>query len=387
MRGFSMAKAEGLAAKRILVVVHSRQSGGAEDLALRLASDWHDKGAAVGVATFSEASAAKALTDGIECLQLGYRLTTQSVVDRAWKMATLVRRLRQVIKNWKPDIIVSHGDRTNVVTLAAAAGLHKIVVVVEHNDVNHHPIGRFWSLMRSWTYPKAQAIVGVSLGVTKGMPPSWRVKAVSIHNPVRKFCVPEGALLDPHCILAMGRLVEQKGFDLLIEAFARIAVTDDRLKLVILGEGPQRTALQEQIERLGLAERVSMPGRTATPERCLSQGAIFAFPSRYEGFGLALGEAMGMGLAVVAADCPSGPGEIIHHERNGLLVPVGDVEAMARALLRLVRDPELAGRLSLAATEVPILFSEERFLRDWEQLLQAQFRSMPVAQTDLRKQI
>src|SRR5262249_38216695 len=130
-------------------------------------------------------------------------------------------------------------------------------------------------------------------------------------------------------IMAMGRLVHQKGFDLLLKAFSMVAAKHPEWSLAVLGEGPLRADLEAQTEELQLAGRVRWAGRIEDPFPTLCTADLFAFPSRFEGFGLALAEAMACGLPVVSFDCPEGPGEIIRHGVDGVLVPPEDVDALA----------------------------------------------------------
>src|SRR3546814_16985490 len=122
---------------------------------------------------------------------------------------------------------------------------------------------------------------------------------------------------------AVGRLVSQKGFDRLLDAFSRIATDHPDWTLVIWGEGPDRAALEEQRRRLGLDGRVEMPGVSKQPGGWIEQSDLFILSSRFEGWGLVLGEAMAAGLTVISFDCEWGPAEMIEQEKSGILVPIG----------------------------------------------------------------
>ena len=125
-------------------------------------------------------------------------------------------------------------------------------------------------------------------------------------------------------VVAMGRLSPEKGFDLLIDAFARLAAQHADWRLEIAGEGPERDALQRQIDAAGLQPQVQLVGWVSDPERFLSRSALFVMSSRYEGFPVALLEAMACGVPVISFDCDSGPREIIRPDVDGVLVPAGD---------------------------------------------------------------
>lgn len=139
--------------------------------------------------------------------------------------------------------------------------------------------------------------------------------------------------------------------------------------MVILGEGPERAALERAIHERGLADRVMLPGVSKNPEEWLRACDLFVLSSRYEGFPNALGEAMACGLPVVSFDCPVGPGEIIIDGEDGLLVPAGDVSALAAALRRLIDNPDEAARMGDRAARVVERFGEEAVAARWEALL------------------
>src|SRR5262249_25449025 len=149
-----------------------------------------------------------------------------------------------------------------------------------------------------------------------------------------------------------GRLVPSKGFDVLIDSFSRIAARHQEWNLVIAGKGPEQTALDAQVRRLGLGGRVKLAGWFADPSEALGSAGLFVMSSRYEGFPNALLEAMAAGLPVISFDCDSGPSEIIRDNVDGVLVPAGDVALLERAMERLMSDETERRRLGECARDV-----------------------------------
>jgi glycosyltransferase involved in cell wall biosynthesis len=190
-----------------------------------------------------------------------------------------------------------------------------------------------------------------------------------IPNPIK--IGPDCASVHARTIVAVGRLVPQKGFDILLRAFGRIADHHPEWNLTIWGEGPERDKLIQQRDSLGLEGRVAFPGVSDRPGGWIGSGSVFALASRYEGFPNVLVEAMAAGFPVVSFDCPWGPSEIIEHERDGLLVPAEDEVSLARALGELVSDPEKRQSLGQTAARNVQRFSTERVFAQWNELIES----------------
>jgi len=144
--------------------------------------------------------------------------------------------------------------------------------------------------------------------------------------------------------------------------------------LLIIGDGPEKSNLQSAASKHGLTERITFPGWIESPWSVIPQAippaaSIAVLPSRYEGFPNALLEAMSQGIAPIAFDCESGPSEIIQHDENGLLVPLGNVPELATAMQSLAQDNAQRTRLAAAAREVTNRFSPEQIFALWEDVL------------------
>jgi glycosyltransferase involved in cell wall biosynthesis len=166
--------------------------------------------------------------------------------------------------------------------------------------------------------------------------------------------------------VAVGRLVEQKGFDLLLKAFSIVAEQCRDWNLVIWGEGPERAKLERLRDELGLRNRVRLPGLTPEPYGWIDGAHLFVLSSRFEGLGNVVGEAMAAGLPVIAFDCDWGPREFVKPDVNGILVPPQDVEALAKAIVMLIRNDTLRDELAVNARASMGRFSPEGILAQWD---------------------
>jgi glycosyltransferase involved in cell wall biosynthesis len=175
-------------------------------------------------------------------------------------------------------------------------------------------------------------------------------------------------------VVAVGRLSHEKGYDMLLESWQRVAPRHPDWNLTIYGAGPEATELHRFADELGISDTVRFPGRTNNVEAALYDAAIFAMPSRAEGFPLSALEAMAMALPTVAFDCAPGVREILTDETDSLVVPPGDTNRFATALNRLIDDQALRDRMGEAALARVARFSPEAIIRRWERLFELVYR-------------
>jgi glycosyltransferase involved in cell wall biosynthesis len=178
----------------------------------------------------------------------------------------------------------------------------------------------------------------------------------------------------------MGRLEPQKGFDLLIRAYASVADSRPDWDLTILGEGGERRALEGLVARLGLSTRISLPGRDPEALGALRRSDLFVLSSRYEGFPNALLEAMACGVPVISFDCPSGPADIVSDGVDGRLVPAEDVDGLAAAIVELTGSEPLRLAFGAKGAEAAARYSVDRLARRWEEVLRHGARAVTATE-------
>jgi glycosyltransferase involved in cell wall biosynthesis len=264
----------------------------------------------------------------------------------AWTDLRLARHLRSL----RGGVLITTRPGFNL--LAARARPAALATIgQEHMHVGAHLPGITRAMRRH--YGGLDALAVLTEGderdygeLLRGTP----TKVVRIPNAVRELAGGE-ASPDAKVVVAAGRLNRQKGFDLLIRAFAPVAAAHPDWQLRIYGRGVERDALREQILAAGLYEQVFLMGPATQLGEELAKGSVFVLSSRFEGFGLVLVEAMSKGLAVISFDCERGPADIVTDGHDGVLVPDGDVAGLTQALLALIDDPERRARLGAAGRE------------------------------------
>lgn len=359
----------------ISLVIPELGPGGAERVLVRLAQHWAQHGYRLSVITLApKGRSFYPLPLAAHWIGLGVAGQTCSLGEKIGANFRRVKFLREVFDRLRPDAIVSFLAETNVLVLLANLGRATPVIVTEHSNPRVLPTRGIWRLARRLSYPLAARVVSVSRAVDSFfgfLPPRKRrviPNAVPVEEIKHTAPCPE-PLPWPHAIVSMGRLEPEKGFDLLLEAAAPLLLRWSDWALMVLGEGSQRPVLCQLAARLGIDQRVLLPGPIDPPYPRLKQADIFALPSRHEGFGLAVVEAMACGLPVVASDCRPGPGEIITSEVDGLLVPPGDLVALRQALERLMADGNLRQRLAAEALRSTYRFDLPGIMTAWDQLL------------------
>ncbi|WP_405458732.1 glycosyltransferase [Streptomyces sp. NBC_00101] len=260
------------------------------------------------------------------------------------------RRIGEFLAATDADVAIGTRPGLNV-HLALQAPDRTVRVGQEHLTVENHPPALRRAMRHA--YPRLDALTTVTEADAAAYRRTMRLPGVRVQalpNSVPDPSLPP-ADGNARVVVAAGRLVRVKRYDLLIEAFATVAAEHPAWQLRIYGGGEEHDRLRRLVDRLRLHNNVFLMG-TATPmEAEWVKGSIAASASSFEPFGMTLVEAMRCGLPVVSTDCPYGPAEIVRDGTDGRLVPNGDRDALAAALLDLVRDDGLRRRMGGAALE------------------------------------
>jgi glycosyltransferase involved in cell wall biosynthesis len=291
------------------------------------------------------------------------RVDRSSRITSRWTDLQLARALR----TREPGVLIGTRPGLNMLVASfAPPGWGR--VGVEHLNLEaHRPRQRAPIRAR---YPALDALVVLTEA-------DRAAYAEELGGAARVVCIPNAvpdlkghpSQLEAPTVVAAGRLKRQKGFDLLVPAFARVAGRHPGWRLRICGSGPQRGALAEQVASHGLAGSIDLPGAVAEMGDELASASVFVLSSRFEGFPMVLLEAMSKGLPVVSFDCPTGPSEVVEHGVNGLLVPPGDVAALSDAIATMIEDEELRRRCGHAALATAARYGIDAVGRQWDDLV------------------
>ncbi|MCL6533557.1 MAG: glycosyltransferase [Armatimonadetes bacterium] len=343
----------------IALFVPSLRSGGAERVMLLLAQGFAQRGIAVDlVLAKAEGAYLKQVPHEVRMLNL-----------EASRVLGSLPRLIRYLRRRRPSALLSALDHANIIAILAQriARTPTRVVVSVHSmtsvALKESPLARArWiPFLARLLFPLADKIVAVSTGVAEDISQLYCLRGNQvevIYNPVvtpdllnlalQPLSHPWFAEGQPPVILGAGRLAAPKDFHTLIHAFARVR-QQRPARLIILGEGEERPVLESLIRQLGIERDAALLGFVDNPFAYMKRAAVFVLSSRWEAFGNVLVEAMACGTPVVSTDCPYGPREILEGGKWGKLVPVGDPDKLAEALLetldsRPAYDPSVRAR-------------------------------------------
>jgi glycosyltransferase involved in cell wall biosynthesis len=365
----------------IAVVINSMSTGGAERVAANLVNEWAAREVEVALITLSGTELDfYAIDPRVRRIALRVAGDSDGVFAAIANNMRRVLALRRTLRSLRPDIALGLMSSTNVLVILACQWLTSIrVIVSEHIFPPRNAIGRPWHWLRKIAYPLADAVALLTVEslewLRREIP---RARGTVIPNAI-SYPIASGEPViapdvyvgpDRKLLLAVGRLAEQKGFDLLLEAFRRVAPMHAEWDLAILGDGPMAASLRARREECRLTFRVHIPGRAGNVGDWYERADMYVMSSRYEGFPLSLGEAMAYGCAAVSYDCDTGPRDLIRPGLDGVLVkPVGDVNALARALSELMDDEAKRRRIAAEAKHIRERYSPECVMQMWERTL------------------
>lgn len=346
---------------KIVFVISSLTSGGAERVLTTLANYWSEKGWDVTIlAILSHDKNFYKLHKNIKLISLDMRYKN-SLLNTLWYLYGI----RKIVKRVNPNYVVSFISGMNIFTLISLIGLKQKIVISERNyfDVLK---SKLWRRLRRITYPLTNGLVVLSEDDYNHY--TYVKNKKIIFNPLKienlldcKFELKE------KLIIAVGTLTQQKGFDRLIRSLADIEMLDWRVE--IIGEGPKREELTALIKELNLEKTIFLIGRKSNIYDYYQKASIFVLSSHWEGFPNVLSEAMAHGCSCIAFNCKTGPSSIIEHEKNGYLVEDGNTEELQSRIVEVMKSRDLRQKFFVNALTIREKLKVDIIVREWEDYL------------------
>lgn len=360
--------------KKILFHLSSLEQGGAERVVSNLANRLVNDGYNVVVTTQQTGSNEFLLDNKVKRIHVGMKATD---ADRT-RISKAIRRvayLRKTIKKESPDVVISFLRKPNYRTLLANMGTKIPTIVAIRIDPKSEYNKLTDKILIPLLYPLAKGAVFQTIEQKEFFPKYIQDIATVILNPVHnKYIEADTNVSKENVVVQSGRLVGFKNQLMLLEAFIEVHKKHPDYCLHLYGpdalDGTKKK-LEDFIVKNNASDYIQLMGACNELEIVLPKAKVYALSSDYEGMPNALIEAMVLGLPVVSTDCPcGGPRTLINHEENGLLIPVGDADAMARSINRLIENPDVAKKLGDKARNLSDRVNEDAIIGQWKRYIE-----------------
>lgn len=344
--------------KTIAFYIGSLSKGGAERVVVNLAEYFYRIGYQVYIVTKLKEEDEYGISEGIQ--RIIADLTEEEIIsNRAcfYRLRNFFARINKLKRIWKqiaPDVIVSFIKKNNFMALASAKPLGIPVLVSVRSAPEREYAGKLYSALVRILFAFADGVIVQTKDAMSYFPGYIRKKAVILPNSLNAAFLKERYRGERRKeIVTVGRIDSNKNQKLLAETFLELTKDYPEWRCILYGEGEGKAAIERLIHKSSAGNRVILPGRQDKIQDKIYKASIFVLPSNCEGMPNALIEAMALGLAVVSTDCPcGGPKDLIEDGENGILIPVGDKEALKKALRQLMESPEMRERLGRNAAKI-----------------------------------
>ena len=351
--------------KKMVIVTRSMFAGGSERVIAQLANYFVSKEIECTLITIDNEKILYDLDSRISIIPIGKK-TDGKGADKFKRY----KELRKIITRIKPDVVLSMPEDIGIYVILALLGTGISVYVSERNNPWVMPDVKVTRILRTLMYPFVTGLVFQTEMAKSFFSKSIQKKGVVIGNPVDATRIPAPFKGDrKKVIVGAGRLDKQKNFSLLISAFEEFSKEVPGYELCIYGEGRLREQLEKEVDLLGVADKVHLPGRKNNLLELMNECSMFVLSSDYEGMPNVMIEAMCMGMPVISTDCPSGgPKELIRDHVNGLLISVGDKEAMVTAMKECVEAGNQK-KFAINAYQIKQKLVGEEIFEEWYRFL------------------
>lgn len=351
----------------ICFIIGAMNYSGAEKVLTIISRELYDKGNKVSIILLDKEKGEFEDVDGINTCGVKESGSRINRIVHRWK------NIRERIIQIKPDVIVSFGFVCNVNSVPALIGVKYPLVLCERNDPVFDPRRTGERFSRWLLYRLADGYVFQTEKIKSYFSKKIQKKAVIIENPLIQPDTKWDSCAHSKSIATVARLDNfQKDHIVMFNSFKKFLRDFPEYTLDVYGDGPDKKQYEEIIADMGLSNKIILHGKSNSAIKEIANSEIFLFTSRYEGMPNALMEAMSIGMPCISTDCGGGGAKILFDmTQSGILVPVGDIDAISQALVRLVQDDKLKFDLSRKALQINIYLDKWRIGEKWEAFLRA----------------
>lgn len=354
---------------KIVTVGYLHGAGGAERQIILLSNQLAMRGYEVVLLVLSEWKSTYSINPSVRVVDLSN--VERKAITSFWKIFKRLIAFRCFVKQEKPDVVINYNLQSAYFCMTLSRKQRGKVIYSERGDPYDVEYSGLLGKIRDYTVKRMDGLVFQSEGARDFFPEDIRTKSIVIHNsvnvPQEKYTIP--AVRDKR-IINVGRLHPQKNQKLLIDAFAKIANSFPEYLLEIYGDGELHNELRHQINDLGLNDRVVIYPSRKDLWDCIYKASLFVLSSDFEGMPNALMEAMALGLPCISTDCrPGGARTIIQDGLNGMIVPVGNADELAKAMSLCLSKPDICERMATNARAIMETHSEKALFDKWSDYL------------------
>lgn len=351
---------------KIVFHIHTLTRGGAERAVINLSKAFAEHGNEVKIITSVKSDSEYSVPSNVERIILTDK-SNELLNNNFERLILLGFSLRKFIKKEKPDVLISFISGSIIRGLIATLGTKTKLIASVRNDPAFEYRGKAGKYTVRFAFPLVDAFVFQTSDAQNFFKQKIREKSTIIFNSVNDSFFEVDRKPIKNTVISCGRLDRQKNQELLINAFVMVVEEVPDAKLLIYGKGPEQSRLAELIEKKRMNESITLCGETSDMSEVMSKSDVFVLSSDFEGMPNVLIEAITSGIPSISTDCPcGGPSEIIQNNENGVLVPVGDKNALANAIIEILKKNELKNKLSTNAKKSAHKFSSEAIYKKWD---------------------
>lgn len=362
-----MKKARKNTQKHIVFFISALRKGGAERVLLNLVRYFSQSGYIVTLVTQYKAEQEYELDDNINRIYSEI-LPEEMTQNRITNFINRYKKLRNIWKDLKPDAIVSFIGKNNIMAIFTSLFLHIPVIVAVRGEPNEEYYSKGMKLGARVLFNFASGVVLQTEDSKLFFGKMIQKRAKVLKNPLtEEFIKPLYEGPRDKTIISVGRLDENKNQQMLIRAFAEIEKVHPDYKLILYGDGDKRDELEKLVEKLGIKDKVEMPGNINNISSRIQKAGIFALTSKTEGMPNALLEAMVLGIPSISVDCPcGGPKDIIDSGVNGFLIQRNNIEELVEKINYIIEHPDMAQQMGRQAFLIRDEYMPQKVYQSWE---------------------